>query len=395
IAAILLAIFIAALIISHLISMILFVPILLGLLALQLLGQNQVSKSQLILRSTWILSALFVGLLLSSWYWLPVVFERSFIQFGSSQLTDIYIDHFVSWRDLFSLTREIDSSPYFLEVIQVGWLAVFAAVSSVLIFLKKFFVPEQTNLVIWFWASILFGSFFLITPQAALLWSLIPGLDSTQFPWRLLWISQLAAVSILALILVAQNKLWQQVMAGIILISTLWSVFAYAQPKGVTSRVDYEWYESVETGSSFDEFRPIWAKDNYNLQDRIVFVADDMSAEPKIEVQSWTGTKMEYIVQTDQAGSVVQKTLYFPGWTVLINEEGQPINFHLPGYEGLIAYEIPAGSTQVATSFSGSTAARNGGKIATVLGIVILGAVLAKPYLYFFNANSHANRISK
>lgn len=357
-----LAIIISALVLSHVISLFVLGVLTVGYVSVQAWPITKHLHAYLNL-----LVAGLLAFLLSSWYLLPAQLEKNLIQFDSSKLATVYQQQFLHILDIFGFVRTLQSNDFFLNVIQVGPLLLLMIGLIIWQIISKKNFSHQGKKQLWMWGTVLVVSLFLTLSQSKFLWDSLGFLRVMQFPWRFLWVSNVA----LYFLLLEYSKLFssktQMIVIIVLLVCALWSAWAYAQPKGFFGRSDYEWYEADTTGSSFNEFTPVGAQDGYNLSDKVIL--DQGSGS--VSVDSWNGTTMKYSTSSSIPSTVVQHTLYFPGWIVTIDGQSVTINSHTEKYPGLISFQVPEGTHSITTSFSGTTIIRQIGLYFSFLGCAL------------------------
>jgi hypothetical protein len=179
----------AGLILTHIISAMIFSPF--ALLYLVILAWHEGKKRRWRVFRVGIL-ALGFGLLLSAWYWLPAVAELGHVQLGpSTQDYFHYSRHFrtanlVQWYPLFDYSVSPGgSTPFAMGLVQ----AVFAALGGLALLTRGSQQRSEAR-----WRFILLGlpiSTAMITPLSRLLWDHLPLLSIAQFPWRFLSVQAL------------------------------------------------------------------------------------------------------------------------------------------------------------------------------------------------------------
>lgn len=316
--------------------------------------------------------AVVLAFLLNAWYLLPAQLEKNLIQFESSKIATIYQHQFLHIRDVLDLTRTLHSSDFFLQVIQIGPLLYVVLVSLIWLIIKKNNF-ESSKKYTWLWSSVLVISLALTLAQSRFLWDALGFLRIMQFPWRFLWLSNVAMFFLLIENVKNFSKKEHIIITIVLLVSAAWSAWAYAQPKGFFSRSDYEWYEADTTGSSFNEFTPVGAESGYDVSTKVMVEDDPSSA---INIETWNGTTMVYTVSVARPSVVVQHTLYFPGWQVKVDNREVPILVDHTNYPGLIVYQLESGTHAVQVSFSGSTPVRQAGIYLSYFGCIGAVAIL-------------------
>ncbi|MCP4425340.1 MAG: hypothetical protein GY803_12665 [Chloroflexi bacterium] len=136
---------------------------------------------------THVFAALFLGLGLAAFFWLPVFLERDAVNLntllGAGDNYD-FRTHFLSWREMLSFSKWLDwgaTQPDF--VFNLGapqW--VLGGLGLVMLALRR--VKQATHLA--FFALALAVLLFLMFPVSTFVWESLPFLPFFQFPWRLL-----------------------------------------------------------------------------------------------------------------------------------------------------------------------------------------------------------------
>ncbi len=134
-----------------------------------------------------VFAALFLGLLLAAFFWMPVFLERNAVNLntllGQGDNYD-FRTHFLNWRELLALTPRLDwgaTQPDFRFNLGVAqWLL--GGLGLALLLGRR--VQHGTRLA--FFALAAGVLIFLMLPASTFLWEATPILPFFQFPWRLL-----------------------------------------------------------------------------------------------------------------------------------------------------------------------------------------------------------------
>jgi hypothetical protein len=383
----LLSFFVTAAILSHVPSMIPLSIICAGWLLTIELKQGMLKKQwKLILSGLAYAAALTI--LLSSFYLFPAVLEKNFIAYEESNSLLQYIYHFIPISSLLDITRSLQSSRYFLQVIQLGIGAIgISLLAGFQLAFKKDAHHKKTPLLVW---SALFIFFiFFMTNFSKFIWDHSELIIMLQFPWRLLWVINVCVLC-MAIELLSSPQKQKLVMGGTIFVlvaGMFFSIIGYGHPKSTFTRSDYEWYESYITGSSYDEHRPKTAKTTYPVTGTIFLhpVADVSnplnywrpldSSESTVNISQ--GTTLQYVVDLKVPSVIVHKRLFFPGWTATVDGKAASMSQLATNFIGLIQLELPAGRHEVKVHFDGKTPIRTGAEYLSLLGGVLLMGTIA------------------
>ncbi|MBP1672150.1 MAG: hypothetical protein H6Q22_1722, partial [Bacteroidetes bacterium] len=131
-----------------------------------------------------IFGSMVFGLCLSSFFLLPVIFERKFVQ-----INYIFQYVFSDFRKNFLfLPGNLKSVPG-LFYVPVHIIVILEVVLFLMICSKLYAEKESRNNKTFncFLCCLFPAAFFLTTPLSRLVWAFLPGLKSIQFPWR--WVT--------------------------------------------------------------------------------------------------------------------------------------------------------------------------------------------------------------
>ncbi|MCA9866722.1 MAG: hypothetical protein KC410_09575 [Anaerolineales bacterium] len=347
-------------------------------------------------------SAMFIGLALAAFFWVPVILERNAVTLGTLIGAGDNYDfrtHFVSLRELLGFSSSPDwgatQSPFLFNLGVAQWVA--GLVGAVMLVTRRARAREQ--LTFFAIAAVVIG--LLMTSLSRPLWEAIPFLPYFQFPWRLLG----AAVAMLAIlgaagtesvarwwgpgkeaVVAAHRSAWlYAAVVAIILLLALplsqpmpWKPFGEVNTLrmsliensgrwlGTTSTADYVPATVItlppRRGSVV---API---ERGEAPDRVNHEAMPAGAEVVTEVVRPLMTR--YHVTAPKQFRLRLYQFDFPGWHVTV--DGQPAVTELAEPEGFIVILVPQGQHTVEVRF-GSTWPRSMGWGMTLVGLLLLG----------------------
>jgi hypothetical protein len=379
------AISIAGLFLTHNILSFLFIPVILFWTTYFLYIQKTVSWKKIVLSGL-------LGIGLSSFFVLPMLFERGYVHVET--LLGGYFDyrqHFVTIRELFlsnnwgygsSALGPIDDLSLSTGILH--WILGLTAIGIAFLKFKK---DKKISLLILGLGVIALTTLFLTHEKSSFIWSLIPALSWLQFPWRFLSLS----VFVLAFLSgYAVSKFGKaKYIFGIIIIGLIFVLHLnFFAPKSWLNVNDNDeltgaMWEKELTASIFD-YLPIYAKFPPNSK------APDFP-----EILDGKAVFADYIKRTRfQEGSVnvsenatVRIPLYdFPGMEVKIDgKKINHINNDCRNQEfclGLISFTIPKGD-HIVKIFLNDTPIRRFGNILTLISLAtVLYLVSGKYEIY-------------
>jgi hypothetical protein len=83
---------------------------------------------------------------------------------------------------------------------------------------------------------------------------------------------------------------------------------------------------------------------------RIEFL--DAEVDGIIRIQNWQTHRHQYEIEVDQATTLVEHTMYYPGWMGWADDEPLAINYLHPQYPGEIVLSVPAGQHTIMTKMT-------------------------------------------
>ena len=359
----------ALLALTHNISL-LFMPPVLLLFALALFWQTRHQPHSAGRLGLAVLGAL-AALGVSSFFWLPLVLERSNLAETAFQIAARYVG-----ENTWTLENFLD----------LGWPYTYStaipfrlgAVQLLLAVLGFVLLPRRSA-EWWLLLAVLLGSCLLVTRWALPLWLGSDLLLIAQFPWRLLAVASLPLALFPAGIVL---RVRPPAGAVGIALGTVAVIVAGQHPSAAAFRplldqpvsigrpavAQFELQTRAYGTSSSSEFLPRWAG-----PDLFGAAAATDQASPIRGVQIETASPVQLsAVLTNSAPIDLKFTqFYFPGWSATV--DGQQVSLTPDPARGLLSLALPAGSHRIAVAATG-TALQQG---AAWLSLATLGLLAA------------------
>ncbi len=361
----------AMFLLSHNITAIFGVPLLLVYAAFLLWGKA---------KKVWLMTALaFINSIgLTLFFWLPLLLEREFTYFDSIQTGNELFKHFPTFGQLIymkwgfgsSLPGPNDTMSFTLGPVQ--WLLVVLAAVGLA-------VKKKFNRLDWFFLLGFAGFVWLLLPLSSWFWKLIPALNFVQFPWRLVLFLTLFGSYLSAVAAKFYPKLTMILLTAAVIFTV---VTVHGQ--GHFNWPDDFYYHYPFTTTTQLEAMPRWydtAKNSqlYGKPDKVFSLAGQ-KVEPEQIV--WQTQRHTYSVTATKDDQFFERTAYFPGWEIFVDGQKQEIIKDNQKYPGLIGYTVSAGTHQVMTQFSDSTPARVwGDRLSILSGAFLLLSFIIYPYV--------------
>lgn len=340
------------LILTHDITAYMFFPgvILLSLLMVIFCSGNKLKSFINLLLATKL------GLLISLYFWLPALMDRSLMKQGN---VFNFIDHFPTLSQLVtpywgygaSVPGPGDGMSFFIGII--NWiLLILGGVLSVILWKKL----TKLKRVVLIWSMLVFiTAFFMMNFRSVFLWDRLPLLPYFQFPWRFLILTTfLTPIFVICLENIKHSKL----IAIVILVSVLGINWSFFRPHDFLGRVD-SYY--------INRYIPVpKASSDYTMAgEESVIIPVDTSVRPDKNypvvypqelVQNLRVINPMSVVFNTSSGSTLDlnySKYYFPGWKVMIDGKAVAI---VPGQPfGQINFQVPAGNHSVRILYQETT----------------------------------------
>lgn len=371
------ALALASLALSHNITAYMFIPFVF-LLAVLMIIFHSPKKVQVLIS---LILTVFLGLLISSYFWLPVIVESGLMKYDT---VFNFADHFPTLRQLVtpywgygaSVPGPYDGLPFFLGTINLAVLILGVFLAA--IFWKKYSKLKKIFLI---WAGIsLLVAVFLMNFRSSFLWQNLPLLPYFQFPWRFL----IMATFLMPIFIIVFEKFKFQkiVIFAIITLVIILNVLNF-RPQDFLGRED---------GYYLNRYIPVpVASSEYlNIAEEYLRLSKDTEVRPDKNyplVTSGDGeikniTKfndLNVLIETSSEGKMVINfnKYMFPGWTAKI--DGGEVKITPGSPFGQINVEVPKGEHQVQIKFEETTFRK-------ILDITSLLAFLLAIYLIVKNS---------
>lgn len=329
------------------------------------------------------------SMLLVQFFWTPFLVEKSYVRAGSGFSTSDYFTKFPNPPDLiwskWSYGGLGDPNNPEHMTYRVGLIAI--VIISIVMFSQK----VRHRRLVKFWAGAFAIGVFFLLPISKPFWELFIPIQSVQFPWRLLWIPAFATAMLLFELPVALSKKMMRFLTVFLLLVIFHNTIKYAAPISYIFNSNHDWLQHPSSSSSNGEFDVIGFDLNKNLalDEKLVFrktgetinVNESIasSQESVFTQTSYSGSNMEYTIQTEVGGDIIQKTTYFPGFEAFVDNQKVEINHQDSEFPGRIIIPVSAGSHQIVVNFTQNTWDRIVGNTLSVLGVILFtGTVLGE-----------------
>lgn len=310
-----------------------------------------------------VLRPFIIGLLLSAYYWVPILVESQYTLQAQSIITVLHyplMEFFVStWR--YGLLYQGHHGELSPALGYVHWVFIFIACFR--LFKKK--LNRLSILLV-----SLFFVYFLAAQSFSPTWELLPILNKIQFSYRFLGILVFITAALGALLVQKIKTIHIYVLIGVLFLTTFinWGnrkVIPYSPHLDFIAFAPY----ITEKGEGFDPAIPKWVDPKHPWKTIV----------PDKHLESIVGqftiirekrhyTQHMYRVDMPQTSQLLENTYYFPGWRVFLDGKEAPIT---PDHQGRISFSAPAGIQSIDVRFS-PTPIRQFSSAISLLTIILL-----------------------
>lgn len=339
---VLLSLSLSTVILSHNISAMLFLPVILiyGLLL------NFDTKYLKFLTLVFVLP-----LFITSFFWIPALLDKQFITIDQ-KFPLYYAKQFPKFADLIYSPWGYGGSKAGVGQmsVQIGLLHLLLFGCSALLLLVKFKKILQKRLELFFLGlSIL--AFLMMLEVSRPVWDILKPIQYLQFPWRLLsvltlTISFLATFSLSIVLKVLPSKL-SLLMVLIVIGGLLFFNRNHWRANEYYQLPDY-WFKDGPYSSTTTvdgEHTPKWQREDMPAE---IARLELISGKGEIKSLQWRTNYHAFEVNAESKVFMLDRTIYFPGWTAFV--DGRQVSLfsqYDPKTKGLIGFEVPAGKHKV------------------------------------------------
>lgn len=335
-------------ILSHQVSSLVSLPLLVGYGFLVWLRSKRKKILPLVLLGV----SLLIGMLLTAFYWLPILLEGKLTWYVADDKIEFHpITSFLFSPNRYGLLFQGHFGELYFNVGYTEWIIVALAIYILL----KHKVKHKEFYLLGAVVGLFVIFFTLMQEITRPIWNIMPFFKNFQFTWRLM-LENIFLISVMAGIVVKvfKNKYF---IIALCLITSLYTILNWGNRKTVYPMTD----EMIYSQKLFDE-RPNWVDiTTPRSVDRSQAWVGSIPAEP-IEILSGQKsqiiplvhdmTKHEYLVNATTPLVLKENTYYYPGWQVKINNKPVAIDYKNKKYTGVITFDVPKGLAKIDVVFN-------------------------------------------
>jgi hypothetical protein len=315
-----------------------------------------------------------LGLLLSAFYWLPVLMEGKYTgqvhQIKSSlyfpKLTELL---YSKWR--FGLLFQGHRGE---QSFALGYAHVIVIVVALYIILVK----RIKNKNIIFFLGLFTVYLFLILEISTPIWSAVATLRKMQFPYRILTVLIFLSSALSAFVLEKINK--ESLYRFLIILAVLSSILNWGNRRNMPETTDKELIPNLPySTASYAGVKlamPSWIYGKEHWMKRVPENhIEAISGNLEILSEDRKIKKHEYLVRTTRNTIARENTFYFPGWELFVDGKAQQINYLDPNNKGIITFPLDRGVHNIVLAYT-KTGVRFYSFLITVISLFVSGTIL-------------------
>lgn len=328
--------------------------------------------------------SLFIGLSLSSIFWLPALTETKFVRgLEIYSIKDNFpgLDQLLipSWGTGFS-GGELQNQMSF----QIGIVPLMVIILCLFgLMFKKFRKLEYINVL--FFLILFFCSIFLMLKVSLPIWENVPLVSYFQFPWRFLSITIICTSFLAGAILKIFPTKLHIFIVGAMLTLNIFATLQYTKPAYYLNRSDSYYLERPNfidgTNSPGNLFNTVWMRGNKKMKNKII-AEEGIADVSKIEEKT---SYRKYLVSADREVWATADIAYFPGWKIFqdgIEKESNKTN------EGLLIFPVDKGKHIIEIKFTDTMV-----RYISRVWFVLSGLIFISLILYLVNnSKKHEHR---
>lgn len=369
--------------ISHLPTVVIFMPVFVGFVAIHLSSSPRPKFGLMKL-----LIAGILGIGLGSFYVLPAIGEMSLIKSEGLTSNDYsYQRHFISLAYIQELSQsDVPNISTDLRFVQIGLiygllLVMIATVITLTHFSSSSSSFTQLPTQVVFWILVLVCSTMLTTNMSRSLWEVLKPMHFIQYPWRFLMLGSVSMAMLVGWFIQALPVYRRHAITGLLLVVSLVIYLPHL------SKLNY----LPENSFRVNEAWPVTYHPDFEVGVELSYLPLGASIPPP-ETPDWVASnttsmvklithKPDYLafkITTSQDTQLQILRFYFPGWSATLNGTSWPVYATEPN--GLIATNLPPGHHDLVFAFQ-NTPIRQLANFISLVSLIALGSYPLWRYL--------------
>lgn len=286
--------------------------------------------------------SVFFGFLISSFFWIPALFDKQFTVFDKTSVSEIS-------------SYFIDKNPQLL-----GLIFLLVVLESVFYSFRK----KDKNLLKLFIVLLIFT--FLLFSQSKFVWDILPFTNLIQFPFRIISLIIPTVAFMAAYLLNKEKNTTKYFLSAVYIVLILISAYSFLSPKSYQNFPDSFYSTNQDTTTVKNEYMPVWVK---NVPQKMADVkVVNIGGNEKINLLQQTANKTVFETFLNSSRVIRVNTVYFPGWNAYVN--GIKTNIDYKSNNGLMDLRLKKGVNNVVIKFE-ETDVRFFSNLLSCIGVII------------------------
>ena len=303
----------------------------------------------IVIKTYWSLVPQFIfGVGMSSFFWLPAFFERVYVNFDTTVISNP--------GAYFTISNSlvVASFPFFIAALYLAF--------------KK---PMRQKKETLFFLGLLLVSTYFATRGSAFFWRIADFVKFIQFPFRWLSCLVIAGPWIVAAAL-DKTKRGAVIVAvsGALFFTAIWGT-QYIASESIVQPEGY-FTTNEATTTVHDEYMPRWA--SKRMSSRTTKKAEFFMGNGTIEEKLITTQTIDVVIHATEKSIVQINTVYYPGWGAMLDEGPVKIGYDNP--YGFMRIMVPEGKHHLYVEFRETPGRFLADVLSLVFGILYVISVI-------------------
>ena len=315
-------------------------------------------------------------LLLTAYYWLPILIEKKFThqalysQYVSYQSIKEFI--YSPWKYGFLFQGHTGELSFIIGYVQ--WIVI---ISLLILLIRNKISRQKRNLSIFLLTSFIFFLFMMLK-ESKFIWNLLPILKNMLISYRILNIVILIT-SVSAALLISTVK-YKRLFYAIIFLAIFQTILNWGN-RGTLKFLDDEYLTKSLPYSTYEHeglnpATPKWV-DPYMPWQKVIPQKhlEVIEGEANITEVVRKSTYHSYTVVAKNTSILKENTYYFPGWILKVNNQQTKVEYTNSFYPGIMMFKLNPGNYKVEFIFK-ETPIRKVAIFISSISFCILGVLL-------------------
>ncbi len=322
-----------------------------------------------------------LGLLLSSFHWIPILLESPFIHQASFrgiiEFTPLQILLFSPWR--YGLLFQ---GHYGELSLMIGYLQFFVVLLSIYLIFKGRIKKQKT--ILYFSVISFFLLFFMMLSVSKVLWENLPLLKDFQFTYRLLAMEAFftSLIAVIAATNLKRNYFWAVVCFFTVFLTILNWGNRRSLPEINDSSLRTELISGKSLTGSTEPTAPKWVDPiKVDFSKRPASNLEIVEGNADVKKITRSPYRHAYLLNSKSRVKVRENTFYFPGWKLFIDDKPHPITYTDPQAPGVIFFTLKEGLYKAELIYE-DTPVRKAAKWISIISLLISLIYFSRNTLY-------------